>query len=67
VIPDDLAYLEGEDFHDYIHDMRLAQSFAKANREEIAQTIIQHMSFIELDRFDTVHNYIDSDNLILRK
>jgi tRNA-splicing ligase RtcB (3'-phosphate/5'-hydroxy nucleic acid ligase) len=67
VIPDDLAYLEGEDFHDYIHDMRLAQSFAKANREEIAQTIIHHMGFTELDRFDTVHNYIDTDNLILRK
>lgn len=67
VIPDDLSYLEGEDFHDYIHDMRLAQSFAKANREEIAQTIVQHMDFTELDRFDTVHNYIDTDNLILRK
>lgn len=67
VIPDDLSYLEGQDFHDYIHDMRLAQSFAKANREEIAQTIVQHMDFTELDRFDTVHNYIDTYNLILRK
>jgi tRNA-splicing ligase RtcB (3'-phosphate/5'-hydroxy nucleic acid ligase) len=67
VIPDDLAYLEGEDFNDYIHDMHLAQSFAKANREEIAQTIIQQMGFEELDRFDTVHNYIDTDQMILRK
>lgn len=67
VIPDDLAYLEGEDFNDYIHDMRLAQSFAKANREEIASTIIRNMGFEELDSFDTVHNYIDTDNMILRK
>lgn len=67
VIPDDLAYLEGEDFENYIHDMKLAQSFAKANREEIARAITNNMGFEEADRFDTVHNYIDTDNLILRK
>ncbi|CAH2716190.1 RNA-splicing ligase RtcB [Neobacillus rhizosphaerae] len=67
VIPNDLAYLEGEDFQHYIHDMKLAQSFAKANREEIARSITDNMGFEEMDRFDTVHNYIDTDNLILRK
>lgn len=66
-IPDDLAYLEGEDFNDYIHDMKLAQAFAKANREEIARAITENMRFEEADRFDTIHNYIDTDNLILRK
>ena len=67
VIPNDLAYLEGEDFENYIHDMKLAQAFAKANREEIARAIVENMGFDELDRFDTVHNYIDTENLILRK
>ncbi|WP_312473353.1 RtcB family protein [Neobacillus sp.] len=67
VIPNDLAFLEGEDFQHYIHDMKLAQSFAKANREEIARSITDNMGFEEMDRFDTVHNYIDTDNLILRK
>ncbi|WHY87359.1 RtcB family protein [Neobacillus novalis] len=67
VIPNDLAYLEDEDFENYIHDMKLAQSFAKANREEIARAITDNMGFEEVDRFDTVHNYIDTDNLILRK
>ena len=67
VIPYDLAYLEGEDFDHYIHDMKLAQRFAKANREEIARAITDNMGFEEIDRFDTVHNYIDTDNLILRK
>jgi tRNA-splicing ligase RtcB (3'-phosphate/5'-hydroxy nucleic acid ligase) len=67
VIPPDLAYLEGEDFTHYIHDMKLAQLFAKANREEIARAITANMGFEELDRFDTVHNYIDTENLILRK
>ncbi|MED4202384.1 RtcB family protein [Neobacillus mesonae] len=67
VIPDDLAYLEGKDFNDYIHDMKLAQAFAKANREEIARSISENMKFDIVDQFDTVHNYIDTDNLILRK
>ncbi|MEH7331107.1 RtcB family protein [Neobacillus drentensis] len=67
VIPNDLAYLEGEDFDHYIHDMKLAQAFAKANREEIARAITENMGFEEQDRYDTVHNYIDTDNLILRK
>jgi len=67
VIPNDLAYLEGEDFHNYMHDMKLAQAFAKANREEIARAITANMGFEEQDRFDTVHNYIDTENLILRK
>ncbi|MGG1676222.1 RtcB family protein [Neobacillus sp. NRS-1170] len=67
VIPNDLAYLEGEDFEHYIHDMKLAQAFAKANREEIARAITENMGFEEQDRYDTVHNYIDTDNLILRK
>ncbi|MEW9053108.1 MAG: RtcB family protein [Neobacillus sp.] len=67
VIPPDLAYLEGENFDHYIHDMKLAQRFAKANREEIARAITANMGFEELDRFDTVHNYIDTENLILRK
>lgn len=67
VIPDDLAYLEGTDFHNYIHDMKYAQSYAKANREEIARIIIEQMKLTEVDRFDTVHNYIDTEKMILRK
>jgi len=47
--------------------MKLAQGFAKANREAIARAITDNMRFEEMDRFDTVHNYIDTDNLILRK
>ncbi|RHW39072.1 RNA-splicing ligase RtcB [Neobacillus notoginsengisoli] len=67
VIPDALAFLEGNDFQNYIHDMKLAQAYAKANREEIARVLIDNIGFEEMDRFDTVHNYIDTENLILRK
>lgn len=66
-IPKELAYLEGELFEDYIHDMKLAQQYAKANREEIARIIITQMEIEAIESFDTIHNYIDTDNMILRK
>lgn len=66
-IPHALAYLENEDFDDYIHDMRLAQEHALINRETIAKQIMEHANLKETERFQTIHNYIDCDNLILRK
>ena len=67
VIPKDLAYLEGELFDDYIRDMKLAQQFAHANRQTIANTIAEHMRWEYGTQFDSVHNYIDTDAMILRK
>ncbi|MEC1177871.1 RtcB family protein [Metasolibacillus meyeri] len=67
VIPKDLAYLEGQYFHDYIHDMKIAQRYAVINRWTIAETIAQHMGWAYTDTFDTIHNYIDTDTMTLRK
>lgn len=66
-ISHELAYVSGVDFEDYIHDMRLAQQFAKLNRQTIAKVIMKNMGFHEVEQFDTIHNYIDTDNMILRK
>ena len=66
-IPKDLCYVEGQDFEDYIHDMRLAQEHAMINRQTIAAQIIKHAGYHEIERFDTIHNYIDTENMILRK
>lgn len=63
----DLAYLEGEYFDEYIHDMKLAQQYASDNRQGIALIILEHMNLTVSDMFDTVHNYIDTENMILRK
>lgn len=68
-VPKDLAYLEGQDFDDYLHDMGIAQQFAVYNRHAMMFDIINAMelgSYIE-DRFTTIHNYIDIDSMILRK
>ena len=66
-VPYELAYVEGGDFEDYLHDMKLAQSHAKINRQTIARVIMDEMHLHKEESFDTVHNYIDTDNMVLRK
>lgn len=66
-IPKSLAYVEGTDFDDYLHDMEIVQNFAKLNRQAIADTIVRKMKLHIVDAFTTIHNYIDMQNRILRK
>lgn len=66
-VPFELAYLEGEAMQNYLHDMKLVQEHAKINRETIAKQILKHAKLTEVESFDTIHNYIDIDNMILRK
>ena len=66
-VPQALAYVEGSDFEDYIHDMRLTQAHAEVNRVTIIRQIIKNMKLHVVDEFSTIHNYIDCDNMILRK
>lgn len=66
-VPKDLSYLEGKAFHDYIHDMKIAQQFARMNRWTIAETIAKQMDWHFTDTFDTIHNYIDTETMTLRK
>lgn len=66
-IPEHLAYVEDHLFDDYIHDMALTQAYAKLNRSTIARIIIDKMKLHTVEQFDTIHNYIDIDNMILRK
>lgn len=66
-IPKDLAYVEGRLFDDYIHDMKLTQQFAALNRKAMVDVIMTGMGLTAADTFTTVHNYIDTDAMILRK
>jgi RNA-splicing ligase RtcB len=65
--PYELAYVEGRLFEDYIHDMRIVQRFAALNRMAMADVIISGMGLEKIDEFTTIHNYIDTDSMILRK
>lgn len=66
-IPKDLAYVFGGLFDDYIHDMKIIQKFAMLNRKAMTEVIINGMGLTETERFTTIHNYIDTDSMILRK
>lgn len=64
----ELDYLTGELFDDYIHDMKIVQNFAHVNRKAISNEIIFRARLhSKIDCFESVHNYIDTDNMILRK
>lgn len=66
-IPKDLAYVGGILFDSYLHDMKIVQEYARWNRIAIADDIRTFMGWgIEGD-FETIHNYIDMDRIILRK
>ena len=66
-VPKDLAYVEGALFDDYIHDMKIIQRFAVLNRKAMADTILVGLRLDAMEEFTTVHNYIDTDSMILRK
>ena len=66
-IPKDLAYVEGKLFEDYVHDMKLTQRFAMLNRKAMVDVIVSGMGLTPVDAFTTIHNYIDTDEMILRK
>lgn len=66
-IPRPLAYVAGELFDQYIHDMKLVQHFARLNRQAMLDEIVKGMKLHVEEQFTTVHNYIDTDAMILRK
>ena len=66
-IPADLAFLFGSYLADYLHDIEICQSFARRNREVIARVLLERTGLAAGEAFHTVHNYIDTDERILRK
>ena len=70
LVPKDLAFVSGYLFDDYINDMRIMQHFAMLNRKAMVNTISIGLHLKEeeiVDQFTTIHNYIDTENMILRK
>ena len=62
-----LAYLQGESYDNYLHDMKIVQQYAVYNRKAIVDEIINRMGLEIEEQFTTIHNYIDLDSMILRK
>lgn len=66
-VPDDLCYLYGTYLDDYLHDVVICQRFARENREHMAEVILERTGLEAIEAFHTIHNYIDTDETILRK
>ncbi len=66
-MPRELCYLYGTFMEDYLHDINICQQFAKRNREKMAEVLLERTGLVGLESFQTIHNYIDVDEKILRK
>ena len=66
-IPKPLCYVDGELLERYLHDMKIAQEYAALNRQAMVDVIVKGLDLQVEEQFTTVHNYIDTENRILRK
>ncbi len=67
-VPKGMEYLVGIDAKEYMEDMKTAQIFAKLNRYTILHTIIKEfVSSLNFETIESVHNYINFDDKIVRK
>jgi len=69
-IPKELCYLTGLQRQLYLEDMAICQKYATLNRELIADIILKkyfNKHLYEYMYFETIHNYIDLKNNIIRK
>ena len=66
-MPEALCYLSGKYLDDYLHDVEICQDFAKRSREKMAEIILERTGMEGGEAFHTIHNYIDTSEMILRK
>lgn len=66
-IPEDLCYLYGTYLEAYLHDVEICQQFARRNREKIVEILLEQTGLTGGEAFHTIHNYIDTEEMILRK
>lgn len=66
-MPKELCFLYGSYLEDYLHDVEICQRFARRNREKMAEIILAKMGIAGGESFHTIHNYIDAEEMILRK
>ena len=66
-IPNDICWLYGSFLEDYLHDVEVCQAFARRSREKMAEIILERTRMTAIEAFHTIHNYIDTKEMILRK
>ena len=66
-MPEDLCYLSGKYLEDYLFDVEICQAFARRSREKMAEILLDRTKMAGGEAFHTIHNYIDTSEMILRK
>ena len=66
-MPEDLCFLSGKYLDDYLHDVEICQAFARRSREKMAEILVDRVGIVVGEAFHTIHNYIDTNEMILRK
>lgn len=66
-MPEDLCFLSGKYLAEYLHDVEVCQAYARRNREKMAEIILERTGLAGGEAFHTIHNYIDTEEMILRK
>ncbi len=61
------CFLQGENLEHYLNDMQIAVQYAAQSRMHIGCVLIEQLGLEVTDSFTTIHNYIDTENKILRK
>lgn len=66
-LPKNLAYVEGQTFDDYLHDMDIARYYAEMNRQAMIDVLCNGPGLKFHQQISTIHNYLDTSAMILRK
>jgi RNA-splicing ligase RtcB len=63
----DLDFLDGRETHGYYIDMLFAQQYARWNRDLMIDAVCDALGVETVERFQSVHNYVDFRDLTVRK
>ena len=66
-VPEDVCWLYGPYLEDYLNDVEICQAFARRSRELMAEILLERVGLAGGEAFHTIHNYIDTEEMILRK
>ncbi len=64
--PED-CFLSGYLLEGYLHDMDIAVTYAAESRRRMGEVILERLGITAADSFETIHNYVDTKDRVLRK
>ena len=64
---EELLWLDGEDAVGYLFDMIFCQIYAEVNRQHMMDIIMKIIDVKPIETIETVHNFIDFHDFIIRK